>query len=131
MEDAGFGADILKQVQKIINAEKCDLFDVLEYIAYTNMPIARAHRARQAKKHFYPELSETQRDFIDFVLQQYVDAGVSELSLDKLPVLMEMKFGTAVEGVQALGSIEIAKETFIDFQKFLYLPPHQEYRSAL
>lgn len=120
MEDAGYGVEILREVQKLINAQKSDLFDVLEFVAYANEPIAREQRATQARLTIYPHLSEQQKDFIDFVLQQYIDAGVGELDLAKLPLLMQMKFGSPHEGVQALGSIEAAKNTFVGFQKYLY-----------
>lgn len=121
MEDAGYGTSTLRQVQKLINAEKSDLFDVLEFVAYANEPIDREQRATQAKLSIYPHLSDKQRDFIDFVLQQYIHAGVSELDLEKLPLLMQIKFGSSHDGIQALGGIEIAKNTFIGFQKYLYI----------
>lgn len=120
MEDAGYGTGILKEVQKLIDAEKSDLFDVLEFVAYAHEPVARKERADHAKIHIYPYLSEKQRDFIDFVLHQYVHTGVSELDIEKLPLLMQMKFGTPVEGIQELGGVEAAKNTFIGFQKYLY-----------
>lgn len=122
MADAGYGADVLKQVQRLINAERSDLFDVLEFVAYATQPLAREERADQVKKHIYPNLLDKQRDFIDFVLQQYVHTGVSELDLDKLPILMKMKFGTPFDGIESLGGIEIAKHTFINFQQYLYTP---------
>jgi type I restriction enzyme, R subunit len=34
LADKGFGRDQLTEMQKIIDAEKCDLFDVLAYVAY-------------------------------------------------------------------------------------------------
>jgi type I restriction enzyme R subunit len=34
LEEAGYGRDELKNMQKLINAEKSDLFDVLEYVAF-------------------------------------------------------------------------------------------------
>lgn len=120
MADAGYGSDVLKQVQRLINAEKSDLYDVLEFVAYATEPLARVERANQAKKYVYPHLSDKQRDFIDFVLQQYVNTGVSELDLEKLPILMKMKFGTPYDGIEILGGIETAKKTFISFQKHLY-----------
>lgn len=122
MADAGYGSDVLKQVQRLINAEKSDLYDVLEFVAYATEPLARAERASQAKTYIYPHLSDKQRDFIDFVLQQYVNTGVSELDLEKLPILMKMKFGTPYDGIEILGGIETAKKTFISFQKHLYSP---------
>ena len=33
---------------------------------------------------------------------------------------MQMKFGTPFDGIQALGGVDIAKNTFVDFQRYLY-----------
>jgi type I restriction enzyme R subunit len=34
LKDAGFGEEILKEIQKLIDAENSDLFDVLQYVAF-------------------------------------------------------------------------------------------------
>lgn len=120
MEEAGYGTEVLRQVQKLINAEKSDLFDVLEFVAYASEPLEREERARQAKIYFYPTLSDKQRDFIDFVLQQYIVSGVSELDLERLPILITMKFGSTHDAVRQLGDARIIKNTFVNFQKYLY-----------
>ena len=120
MQDAGYGIEVLREVQKLINAEKSDLFDVLEYIAYATTPIERSERADFAASHLYPVLSAQQKDFIDFILNKYIEAGVTELSFEKLPVLLQMKFGSVNEGINELGSIENVRETFLTFQRYLY-----------
>ena len=49
MEQAGYGKEVLKNIRKIIDAENCDLLDVLEYVAYNTTPIERSRRAEQLK----------------------------------------------------------------------------------
>lgn len=121
MEDAGYGTDVLKDVQKLINAEKSDLFDVLEYVVYASEPIDREERANRARIHFYPSLSDKQRDFIDFVLHQYVESGVSELDLARLPILINMKFGSVFDAIKQFeNNPQVIQKTFVDFQKYLY-----------
>src|SRR5207344_2900670 len=44
LSEAGFGMDELTSLQKIIDAEKCDIFDVLEFIIYSAPPITRENR---------------------------------------------------------------------------------------
>ncbi len=44
-----FGREQLAEMQKIIGAEKCDLFDVLAHVAYAMTPITREERADGAK----------------------------------------------------------------------------------
>lgn len=62
MADVGYDQDTLNQVQKLINAEKSDLFDVLEYIAYAKDPIERKTRVETAEKHLYIGLNEAQKN---------------------------------------------------------------------
>ena len=42
LADAGFGPESLAEMQKLIDAEKSDVFDVLEYVAFAVAPITRA-----------------------------------------------------------------------------------------
>ena len=59
-----------------------------------------------------------QREFIDFVLRQYMDECVGELDDQKLPELIELKYGTVTDGQAVLG--EDIRDKFIDFQQHLY-----------
>ena len=47
LAEKGFGDDQLAEMQKIIDAEKSDLFDVLAYVAYALPPLTREERAAQ------------------------------------------------------------------------------------
>ena len=49
LAEKGFGRDQLGEMQKIIDAEKSDLFDVLAYVAYALPPLTRKERAAKAK----------------------------------------------------------------------------------
>ena len=49
LAEKGFGKDQLTEMQKIIDAEKSDLFDVLAHVAYALAPLTRAERAQHAK----------------------------------------------------------------------------------
>ena len=119
MADQGYGEDVLKQIRTLIDAEDCDLLDVLEYIAYQKMPVNRAFRAQNAKLYTGKQTPE-QMSFIRYLVSVYVKAGIDELDADRLPKLMANKYGTILEGTNALGGIEEAKGTFYNFQKSLY-----------
>ena len=58
--------------------------------------------------------------FIQYLVSVYVKAGIDELDEDRLPKLMQNKYGTILEGTNALGGIEQARRTFFNFQKGLY-----------
>ncbi len=120
MEHDGFPLEKLTKVQEFLNMEKCDLLDVLEYLAYNTAPIERIQRVELAKGRIASDLTERQSDFIDFVLQQYIKQGYSELSLENLPELIKLKYGTINDAKARLGSIRDIQGIFIGFQKDLY-----------
>ncbi|MCR5065717.1 MAG: DEAD/DEAH box helicase family protein [Bacteroidales bacterium] len=119
LEDAGYGENILKDIRKIIDAEKSDLMDVLEYIAYATSPIERSERAKRIEG-YYNSITGAQRAFVDYLVNAYITSGVDELKKDKLKTLLELKFGSVSEGIEALGGIPVARQTFRDFQYRLY-----------
>ena len=54
LDDAGYSNEDLRNLQKLINAENSDLYDVLEYVANSNnKPISRNERAQQVKASIY------------------------------------------------------------------------------
>ena len=70
LEDNGFSKQDLKAIQNIIDAEKSDLFDVLEYIAYQKKPITREVRVAKAEETIHSNLSDKQkldRELRDFL----------------------------------------------------------------
>lgn len=112
-------ADLVK-LQEMINAENSDLFDVLEYISYTRKPISRSERVTNAETKVYNLLNEKQRDFIKFVLRNYVQDGVDELDVSKLSTMLTSKYGGIHAAQQALGNVDDIQKVFIDFQQHLY-----------
>ena len=120
LQDSGFSKQDLKSIQSLIEAEKSDLFDVLEYVAYTKKPITRETRVENAEHKIYQNLSDKQKEFIDFVLSKYVEGGVEELDIDRLGDLLILKYKALHDGEKALGSIDNIKDMFINFQRHLY-----------
>jgi len=49
LAEKGFGIDQMTEMQKIIDAEKSDLFDVLTHVAFSLTPLTREERATRAK----------------------------------------------------------------------------------
>ena len=60
------------------------------------------------------------QDWIDKRLFKYIEPGVSELDQDKLPSLLELKYHSITDAAEALGCVESIRNTFIEFQKYLY-----------
>ena len=108
-------------VQKLINAENSDLFDVLEYVAYASTPISREDRVNASKDNIYAMLTEPQREFVRFVLQKYVEGGVDELDDSKLSGMIMAKYHSIEDAERKLGDVGEVRKTFIDFQQHLYV----------
>ncbi len=92
LADRGFGKEPLAEMQKIIEAEKSDLFDVLAYVAFAAAPRSRQQRAEHARQKAAGEFTDKQPAFIDFVLSHYVRQGVDELDQEKLSPLLRLKY---------------------------------------
>ena len=120
MSEAGYGHDELADLQKLVDAEKSDLFDVLEYIAFYIEPITRESRVSHARAKILEGLGMSQRDFLEFVLFKYIDSGVEELDQAKLPELMELKYHTISDAIETLGDVDAVRNLFIGFQRHLY-----------
>jgi len=120
LEKEGCGKSDLIKLQEMINAENSDLFDVLEYISYARKPISRADRVKANESNIYSFLNANQRDFIGFVLRNYIQDGVDELDIAKLSTIIKSKYGGIPEAEKVLGDVDQINQVFIDFQKHLY-----------
>ena len=110
-------------MQKIIDAEKSDLFDVLAYVAYALPPLTREERARRAKTVISTQFNTKQQAFLDFVLSHYVGVGVDELDQEKLTPLLRLKYHDSIaDAIADLGKPEEIGKVFAGFQKYLYEP---------
>lgn len=119
LSEKGFTKSQLQDLQKMIHAEKSDLYDVLAYVAFQTKPVDRSTRAERAKIHF-GNYDAKQQAFLDFVLRQYVNSGVDELDDAKLPNLLELKYKAIDDAKRELGDIATIRNTFIGFQGYLY-----------
>ncbi len=121
LADKGFGHEQMAEMQKIIDAEKSDLFDVLAYVAYALPTLTREERATSAKVAISRHFNTKQQVFLDFVLSHYVSVGVEELNQEKLTPLLRLKYRDSIaDAVDDLGKPEEIGKVFAGFQKYLY-----------
>jgi type I restriction enzyme R subunit len=126
LAEKGFGHEQLTEMQKIIDAEKSDLFDVLAYVAYALPPLTREERATRAKVAISSHFNGKQQVFLDFVLAHYVGVGVDELDQEKLTPLLRLKYSNSIaDAIADLGKPEEISQVFVGFQKYLYQPNPQ------
>jgi type I restriction enzyme, R subunit len=122
LDAAGFPKDDLLTLQKLVDMEKSDLFDVLEYVFNGDyVALTREQRAKTAQATIFAILNEKQKEFIDFVLSKYVESGVEELDQEKLPILLTNKYQSLEDAKQILGDVASISKLFIEFQEHLYL----------
>ncbi len=121
LAEKGFGKDQLAEMQKIMDAEKSDIFDVLAFVAYADAPLTREERAERAKIVISKEYGDKQQAFLIFVLAHYVKAGVDELDETKLGPLLKLKYNNAIaDAFIDLGTPETVRKAFLSFQQYLY-----------
>ena len=122
LAEKGFGKEQLGEMQKIIDAENSDLFDVLAHVAFAMQPITRKERAASAHNEIHNHFSDKQQAFLGFVLAHYVHEGVEELEQEKLTKLLRLKYHDSIpDAVADLGGdIAAIRNLFTGFQRYLY-----------
>jgi type I restriction enzyme R subunit len=121
LSEAGFGKDELHILQQLVDAEKSDLYDVLEYVLNSDIkPITREARVAAAQATIFALLNDKQKDFIEFVLSKYIETGVEELDQEKLPILLTNKYQSLEDAKDILGEVSNISALFIEFQQYLY-----------
>jgi type I restriction enzyme R subunit len=128
LAEKGFDTATLHEMQRCIEAESSDLFDVLAYVAYAAEPLSRAVRAEAAKAATAGQFSDKQRAFVDFVLAQYVSEGVEELGEEKLSPLLKLRYRNALKDAFAeLGKPDQVRALFVGMQRHLYDAPRSRH----
>lgn len=120
LADAGYGQSELGELQKLVDAEQSDLFDVLEFISYNIQPMTREVRVAQTRTKILDGLSLAHKAFLEFVLFKYIDTGFEELDQSRLPNLIELKYHSMTDAADSLGGVDQIRGLFFNFQKQLY-----------
>ena len=102
LDEAGFAEDKLNLLRNMLKLQKCDLLDVLEYIAYNSTPIERAKRVELVKKQYVDALEKEQREFDNLILEYYASNGFKELGSDKLKTFINIKFNSMRDAKERL-----------------------------
>jgi len=118
--DLGIDLEQLANLQKVVDAEDSDLFDVLSYLAYNTPLMTREQRIDGARTNIFENLDDKQKEFLDFVLSKYEEKGVEELDEEKLPVLLNLKYHAIANAEQVLGGVDQIRSVFFAMQEGLY-----------
>ena len=120
LHEAGYDDEKLDSMKEIIDAKDSDVYDLLSYVAYARDTHTRTERVATAKPGIASEFTYKQIEFIEFILEKYIDDGEQELSPKKMRSLVELKYNTINDASVEFGSPLAIRETFVGFQKYLY-----------
>ena len=121
LDEAGFAEDKLNLLRNMLKLEKCDLLDVLEYIAYNSTPIERAKRVELVKKQYVDALNKEQREFDNMILEYYASNGFKELGSDNLKTFINIKFNSMSDAKDRLQmSVADIRAHYFELQRRLY-----------
>jgi len=120
LNEAGYDDEKLDSMKDIIDAKDSDVYDLLAFVAYARETHTRKDRVASAKPGISKEFTYKQVEFIEFILDKYIEDGVQELAAKKMRSLVELKYNTISDAAAEFGSPLAIRDTFIGFQKYLY-----------
>src|SRR5690554_3270859 len=104
---AGFDKEQLSALRKMFEADDCDMFDLLAFLAFEQPMATRKSRADQVRTNsaFFNQYQQQKAQrFLHFVLNRYEQTGSTELSRERLPALIELSgLGTVKDASTAFG----------------------------
>jgi type I restriction enzyme R subunit len=104
---AGFDTEQLATLRRMFEAEDCDVFDLLAFLAFEQPMATRKSRADEVRNNsafFTQYKQEKAQRFLHYVLNRYEQTGSTELSRERLPALIELSgLGTIKDASTAFG----------------------------
>lgn len=104
---AGFDKEQLSTLRRVFEADDCDMFDLLAFLAFEQPMATRKSRAEgvRANSAFFDQYQQIKaKQFLHFVLNRYEQTGVTELARERLPALIELSgMGTTKDASMAFG----------------------------
>ena len=108
-------------MQLVMGREDCDLLDVLEYLAYETTPMEREKRVELVRQDYYKQKTAAQKEFIDFLIVQYLRNSYYEFTSDNLGKFINMKYGSIADAKTNLAmDVSQIRNQYIEFQRQLY-----------
>ncbi|MEJ6080804.1 hypothetical protein MT391_20085 [Vibrio sp. 1-Bac 57] len=92
LNEVGYDDEKIDSMKEIIDAKDSDVYDLLSYVAYTRDTHTRTERVATAKPGIASEFTYKQIEFIEFILDKYIDDGEQELSPKVMRSLVELKY---------------------------------------
>lgn len=103
----GFDKEQLSTLRRLFDANECDIFDLLAFLAFEQPMATRKSRAdavRMSSTFFDKYEQDKAKQFLHFVLNRYEQTGATELARERLPVLIELSgLGTIKDASMVFG----------------------------
>lgn len=103
----GFDKEQLSTLRRLFDANECDIFDLLAFLAFEQPMATRKSRAdavRTNSAFFNQYEQEKAKQFLHFILNRYEQTGATELARERLPVLIELSgLGTTKDASMVFG----------------------------
>lgn len=121
LDHAGFAEEKLEMLKKVLHMDKCDLLDVLLYIAYETEPVEREMRANIVRKQYLSLFNKAQQDFDNLILEYYCRNGFKELGMEKLKEFINIKYNSILDAKNVLGmQVPEISQHYLELQQQLY-----------
>jgi type I restriction enzyme R subunit len=120
LAEAGYDAERLDSIRRLVDAPNSDLFDVIAYILFDTAPQSRADRAERVKAGGLDDWDGDMRDLLLGILAAYERAGEVELGSKRLGDFLKTRFGGVKQGSDLLGGAAAIKEAHRRLQQKLY-----------
>ena len=90
-------------------------------LAFATPVFTREKERLLAAAMLFDEYEEHEKLFLEFVLGEYVDHGIEELNVEKLPNLLQLKYGGMNDAIRTFGTPAKINQIFVGFQRLLYV----------
>lgn len=101
MEEVGFNEDKLREIQRNVGKQDCDILDVMLDIAYDVEPVTREFRAQRAA-HNRAMLTGERKELFKVIMENYVRDGVWTLTAESFRDLLLQRYASISGAYQAL-----------------------------
>lgn len=121
--ELGYTRIQLESIQKALNAQDNDMLDVLLTISFVTPALSRKERVERAHEKIVERLNNNQKEFVEFVLENYVRNGEEQLNYSNLSELMKLKYHSLYDAELKLGETSEVRTLFLGLQEKLYKNP--------
>ena len=120
LSEHGYDEDYLEAIRQLVDAPKCDLYDVLAYVLFTHQPKTGSERVEEVTDAGISVFEGALKELLFGILKAYENGGESELASGKLRHFLVARYGGVLESKSVLGDLASVRSAYLQIQKRLY-----------